>query len=350
MPQARTHVNNTPLRPQQTAADLGYRMPAEWEPVSRVWVTRPHNAETWPGCLDEAQRQFDDLTALMKPYVEVHDTHDVAITTNDSWIRDYGPLFVVNAQGGLACHDFVFNCWGGKYEPYADDNAIPRLIAKQLGLPLWEHRMVLEGGSIDVNGAGTVMTTLRCLLHPSRNPDLTQQQIEQRLHDTLGTRHVIWLPGGIEGDDTDGHIDDVARFISADTVAAVRAPQGHPDHDTLEHNWQTLQQASDQTGARLNLIELPTPELIKYDYPADEYTPAGPKPLPASYANFLIANTAVFVPTFGQPSDDTALRSLDNAMPSHTVVPVRCDRLVVGLGAIHCMTMQQPAGPAAQMP
>lgn len=320
-------------------------MPAEWEPIERVWLTEPHNADTWPGCLDEAQQQFADWMDAMRPFVQPCTTQSVGITTNDSWIRDYGPMFVVNKAGELACHNFVFNCWGDKYGPYGDDNAVPRQIANKLGLPVWRHDEVLEGGSIEVNGQGTVMSTQQCLLNPNRNNHLKQKEIEQMLHDALGTRHVIWLPGGIEGDDTDGHIDDVARFINAETVVAVRPSVGHPDHEVLERNWKALQEACDQDGNKLNLVELPAPEPIFYDYAADEFGPGGRKPLPASYANFLIANGAVFVPTFGQRHDDTALRVLERAMPGYQVIGVRAQRLVVGLGALHCLSMGQPAVP-----
>ncbi len=337
-----TNTSDRVAQLNQSARTLGYRMPAEWEPLTRVWVTPPHNSDTWPGCLDHAQQQFDNLIKIMSAHVEVRTTQSQGIATNDSWIRDYGPIFVVNKSGKLACHDFVFNCWGDKYEPYRDDDAVPLHIAAKLGIPVWEHTLVLEGGSIEVNGSGTGMTTRQCLLNSNRNPSMTQTQIEQALHDTLGTRHTVWLPGGIEGDDTDGHIDDVARFINPDTIAAVRTPHGHPDHDVLEQNWRTLKDARDQDGRKFNLVELPAPEPMWYDYPADQFGPGGRKALPTSHANFLIANGAVFVPTFGQHSDDTAMRALERAMPNYKIIGVRCEHLVVGLGAIHCLTMGQP--------
>ncbi|HEX7009926.1 MAG TPA: agmatine deiminase family protein, partial [Phycisphaeraceae bacterium] len=169
------------------------------------------------------------------------------------------------------------------------------------------------------------------------------QQIEAKLHETLGTRHVIWLPGGIAGDDTDGHIDDVARFVSPDTVVIASAPPGHPDHEALARNRAALEAARDQDGRRLTVVDLPMPEPINYNYPPDRFGPGGPSPLPASYANFLITNGAVFVPVFNQKRDDEALRVLGQVMPSRTVVPVRCDALVVGLGGVHCLSQQQPA-------
>jgi agmatine deiminase len=345
--------------PPGSASSYGYRMPGEFERLSRVWLSPPVNAETWPGCLDGAQKQFVDWVDLLNQAVPVRTTDGLGIPTNDSWIRDFGPLFVVRDKPddsgtgtlpgslpgalpgvlpGVACHDFHFNTWGGKYEVRDLDDVVPQHIARELGLPIWVHDFVLEGGSIDVNGRGTVLTTEQCLLNPNRNPGLTRDMIEAKLHETLGTRHVIWLPGGIEGDDTDGHIDDVARFISPDTVAVVSADKGHPDHDMTRANLRTLREAVDQAGRALNIVELPVPEPIHYDYPD------GRAPVPASYANFLIANKHLFLPVFGQPADDRALGILAGAMPGYSVVPVRAEHLVVGLGALHCLSQQQPAG------
>jgi len=266
------------LQAEPTAQSLGFHMPAEWEPAERAWVTWPDNQETWPGCLDAAQQQFADLISQLRPHVEPCTTQSVNIPTNDSWIRDYGPVFVIDQDGHLACHDFTFNCWGRKYEPYDDDDRAPRHIAKHLGVPFWIQPMVLEGGSIDVNGAGTVMTTRQCLLESRRNPGRSQAWIQQQLHHALGTVHVVWLPGGITGDDTDGHVDDVARFINPTTVAAVRAPRGHPDHAVLEQNWRSLNEACDQDGVKLDLLELPCPIL--------SITPTRPtKPVPVAAVN-----------------------------------------------------------------
>ncbi|MEX0777056.1 MAG: agmatine deiminase family protein [Phycisphaeraceae bacterium] len=345
----------------QTARALGYRMPAEWEPVVRVWVTRPHNVETWPGCLPQAQQQWDAWVAAMKPYVEVAETAARGIATDDSWIRDFGPIFVVRdapdesppapAGGALtqlarkALHDFHFNAWGGKYGARELDDVVPQLVAQQLRLPIWLHDMVLEGGSIDVNGAGAVMTTEQCLLNPNRNPRKNRAAIVKELHDALGTHHIIWLPGGIVGDDTDGHIDDLARFVNPTTIVAIRAPRNHPDYDMLERNRLALADACDQDGKRLDFIELPVPDPIQYDFPAGRFGRGGTQPVPASYANFLIANRGVFVPVFGQKSDEVALRILEDALPKHTIVGVRAEHLVVGLGALHCLSQQEPGAP-----
>ncbi len=322
------------------AAQPGYRMPAEWEPLDAVWLVRPHNPETWPNCLEQAQAQWDAFAAALARHVRVRTTDELGISTVDSWIRDFGPIFVVR-EGALAAHDFVFNGWGGKYEDRSLDDQVPQHIARALGVPLFDHTLVLEGGSIEVNGAGTVMTTAQCLLNPNRNPHLTQDQIVAEIHAALGTHHVIWLPGGIVGDDTDGHIDDIARFVTPDHVVATRA-SGGPDHDMLERNWQALQSARDQDGKPLQLTPLPAPDPILYDFPPDRFGPGGVNPIPASYANFLIANDAVLVPVFGQPTDDAALRTLEAAMPDHTIIGLRAEHLVVGLGSFHCLSQQQP--------
>lgn len=335
----------------KTARELGFRMPAEFEPVEAVWLTQAHKKSTWPGCDDRAVEQHHQLCAAIEPFARVELIgRDHHWKTNDSWIRDYGPIFVTR-QGGtgteLAGHDFVFNGWGGKYDQpkYWDDyvpaidDVIPVEIAAHLNMPLWRHDVVLEGGSIDVNGRGTVMTTEQCLLNPNRNPSMSREAIEQTLHDALGTRHVIWLPGGIVGDDTDGHIDDVARFIDERTVVIVQPEESHEDFETMKRNREVLDIARDQDGDGLDILELPAPKVIKYDDPVNRQT----YPLPASHANFLIVNDGVIVPTFGQASDDVAMRVLDDAMPGRTIVGVRCEWLVVGLGAAHCLTMQQPA-------
>jgi agmatine deiminase len=343
MPHPRTHFFDTLRTLTGSAKSMGYRMPAEWEPLKRLWLTFPHNDETWPGCLGRAMEQYRAWIAAMEPYVTVAMTQQIPAGTNDSWIRDYGPIFVIDGKGNKIAHDFHFNGWGGKYETRDLDDVIPQHIARFVGVPLIMHDLVLEGGSIDVNGKGTVMTTEQCLLNTNRNPHLSRESIVRELHEALGTSHVIWLPGGIIGDDTDGHIDDIARFVNADTVVGLRAPADHPDAEMLNKNWDALQSARDQDGKKLNLIELPVPEPIMYDFPADRFGPGGLNPVPASYANFIIANGGVFVPIFGQKSDDVALRTLERAMPKHRVIGLRADALVVGLGSFHCLSQQEPA-------
>ena len=270
-------------RPEQSAASLGYRCPAEFEPIDCVWVVPPHNHETWPGCFEAAQAQHADWVDLMRPYVEVKTPGSLGIDTDDSWIRDFGPIFVVNDKTrALACHDFHFNSWGAKYEAVRpNDDVVPQHIANKLALPLWVHDFVLEGGSIEVNGRGTLMTTQQCLFNANRNPWATPEAIHQTLHDALGVRNIIWLPGGIAGDDTDGHIDDVARFVSPDCVTIVFAPEGHPDHAVTQRNFKALQQAKDQDGQPLHIVGLPVPEPIIYDFPE---LPSVDQPGPAPIA------------------------------------------------------------------
>ncbi len=329
--------------PHGSAAELGYRMPAEWTRLDTVWLSHPHNPTTWPGCLAEAQAQHANFAKELRRFVTVQIVgEDLPLTTDDAWIRDYGPIFVKNAAGELACHDFHFNNWGGKYGDCGNDDVVPQYVARMIGVPLWIHDFVLEGGSIEVNGAGTVMTSESCLLGPGRNTGMRRADIEAALHEYLGTEHVIWLPAGIEGDDTDGHIDDLARFIDVATIAAVRAPAGHPDHAVLERNWALLGAATDQSGRRIERVPLPVPEPRSWYFPPEDDWQGGERLVPASYANFLIANEGVLVPTFAQASDEAALRLFEQLFPGKQIVGVPAQHLVVGLGSLHCLSQQQP--------
>jgi agmatine deiminase len=318
-------------------------MPGEFEPMDAIWITKPRNIETWPGCFEKACEQHAQFHAEMAKVIRVENLGvNRDWPANDSWIRDYGPIFVIDGKGHIGCHDFVFNGWGGKYNnEYQHDDVTPRKVAQLMGIPCWLHDLVLEGGSIEVNGRGTVMTTAQCLLNKNRNPHLTREQIESELHAALGTRHTIWLPGGIVGDDTDGHIDDIARFVNPTTVVATRAPSGHQDYATLEENFQTLLGAKDQDGKKLEVHELPAPDPVLYNFPADRFGPGGVNPVPASYANFLIVNDTIFVPVFGQKHDDKACKIIEKTSGKRAV-PIRSEFLVVGLGALHCLSQQQP--------
>lgn len=333
-------------RPGGTAAEMGYRLPGEFEPMEAVWLAYPHNRETWPGCFEAACEQYEQFVRELRRFVRVELTAERGIATDDSWIRDFGPIFVVDDAGGLGCHDFVFNGWGGKYGgaegAYERDDVVPRHVAKLLDVPIWLHELVLEGGSIDGNGRGTLLTTEQCLLNPNRNAGLGRGDLERRFAEAFGVSHTIWLPGGIIGDDTDGHVDDIARFVAPTTVVACAAPEGHSDAEVLNANLAALKGARDARGERLTVVPLPVPEPIMYDFPADRFGPGGRHPVPASYANFLIANEGVLVPVFGQAGDEAALRVMEEAMPGREVVPVRAEYLVVGLGALHCLSQQQP--------
>jgi agmatine deiminase len=266
--------------------------------------------------------------------------------TVDVWIRDYGPLFVQTSRGPRIL-DWRFNAWGGKYPDLAKDDRMPEFAAAALGLPLDKVDLVLEGGSVDFDGRGTVMTTEQCLLHPNRNPGLGRREIEGALRRWFGATRTIWLGRGIEGDDTDGHVDDVARFVAPRTVVACVEPDpADPNHGILEDNLARLRASRDARGQSLRVIQLPMPE------PLEEANPVkGHEALraPASYANFFVANGVVLVPVFRQRRRDAeALRILRKAFPRRKVVGIDCRAVVGGNGAIHCVTQQQPRSPSAR--
>ena len=281
----------------------------------------------------------------MSAVVRVRDVREAGVEPEDAWVRDFGPIFGLDAAGGLVVHDFRFNAWGGKYPPWDRSDRVPRAVAELLSrergepVPVVSHGLVLEGGSLESNGAGTLLTTAACLLHPNRNPRLTRADLHRYLCDALGARHVIWLPRGMAGDDTDGHQDDVARWLTPDTVAHVRVPEGHPDHAALEANFRALCCARDQDGRRLNLVALPAVDPAPTHRFSD---PAEDPRLPASYANFLISNGRLFLPVFNCASDQAAIDTLAEAAPQFEVIPIRSDKLIVGRGALHCLSQQQP--------
>ncbi len=344
----------------KTPHALGYRMPAEWEPHAATWLAWPHNTETWPDDLPYVQATCLQMIKALQSRETVHllvndadasahvqaafaqqgiPTSNVnlhAYPTVDAWLRDSAPIFVTStthSRAPLAVVDWQFTAWGGKYPEMFPDNAIPQYVAQALHLPRFEPDIVLEGGSIDVNGLGTCLTTEQCLLNPNRNPHLQRTEIERYLHDYLGVRHMIWLGEGISGDDTDGHIDDIARFVGPRTVVCVVTDD--PDdanYAVLQENYRRLQHARDQDGRQLEVVPLPMPGPIG---PAEE-------PLPASYANFYIANGVVLVPIYEHPNDTIALQRLGECFPTRRVVGIPCTALVGGLGAIHCVTQQQP--------
>ncbi len=332
----------------------GYRMPAEWEPHSGTWITWPHNTDTWPSNMAEVeeiyammvellskneqvnilvndQKSKDHVLEKLRPTAENVFIH--IITTYDSWIRDYGPIFV-RSNDETALVDWRFNAWGGKYEPWPYDDDVPSKIASLLKIPSFSPDMILEGGSIDVNGLGTCITTESCLLNPNRNPQLDKGDIEKYLKGYLGLQNIIWLKGGIAGDDTDGHIDDIARFVNPNTVACcLEEDPNDENYSILMENYTRLLDATDQNGKKLNVIPLPMPEIV------DD----GARRLPASYANFYIANGVVLVPTFNHPNDKRAIRIIQGLFPRREVTGIYSKALVEGFGAFHCLTQQQPA-------
>jgi agmatine deiminase len=260
------------------------------------------------------------------------------IPTNEPWCRDHGPIFLTReVDPKLAVVDWDYNAWGNKYPPFALDDALPTRVADLLKLPVFHPQMILEGGSIEVNGVGALLTTKSCLLNKNRNPNLSREQIERRLRHFLGVREILWLGRGIAGDDTDGHIDDLARFVSEKKVIAV--VEENPDdenYEPLQENLVRLHEikiGASQTGANIDIVTLPMPKKIMRE---------GLR-LPASYANFYIANTCVLAPTFDDPADEIALSSLRELFPTRRVMGIGCCELIWGLGTFHCLTQQQPA-------
>ena len=342
-----------------TPVSLGYAMPAEWTPHEATWLSWPHNQDTWPTQLPEVQRVWVEMIRVLSSFEKVNllvndeaTQYDVLarlksagsnldrvsffhVPTVDVWMRDYGPTFITRAhrEHPLALNDWVFNGWGGKYAAYENDDSVAKEIAARLKIPAFTHSLVLEGGSIDVNGCGTCLTTEQCLLNKNRNPKMGRLEIEQFLKNSLGVTHVVWLAEGIVGDDTDGHIDDIARFVAPTTV--VCAVEGDPQDGNsaaLRENYRRLQEATDQDGNKLSIVPLPSPAPVS----------CGASRLPASYANFYIANGVVLVPLFNDASDSSALAVLKKLFPGREVMGLPCRALVAGLGAIHCVTQQQP--------
>ena len=341
----------------------GIRWPAEWEPHTGTWLSWPHNRETWSGAqLARVCAAYAQITRALQGAERVHinvasDAMEAAarrdllaggvelgrgvefhrIPTDDAWIRDCGPIFTVRESGPareVALLDFRFQSWGRKYPPWDRDDAVPRRVAEALALPCTAVDFVLEGGSIDGDGRGTILVTESCLLNPNRGTGRTRASVEAVLADTLGARSLLWLPGGIEGDDTDGHIDDVARFVAdATVVAAVETQRGDPNCEGLEANLRRLRAMRTADGKPLAVVPLPMPPPLR----------VGGVRLPASYANFYLANGVALVPTFDSTSDARALDVLREVLPGREVVGIDCRDLVVGLGAIHCLTQQQPA-------
>jgi agmatine deiminase len=254
--------------------------------------------------------------------------------TNDAWCRDHGAIFVTRqAEPRALALDFRFNAWGGKYPPFDLDDAIPAQMAASLGVPAYPVEMVLEGGSIDVNGRGALLTTEQCLLHPNRNPALGKAEIEQNLRRTLGVGQIIWLGEGIAGDDTDGHVDDLTRFVSDDTVVTVvETDRNDENYQPLAENRERLSQVRLEDGRHLHVLELAMPRPLEF---------RGDR-LPASYANFYIGNRIVLMPAFNDPADEPNRLKLAHCFPGREVVAIDCRDLVLGLGTFHCLTQQVP--------
>lgn len=357
--------------PQPTPRQLGYRMPAEWEPHESTWLAWPHNRSDWPGKFESIPWVYAEIVRYLSRAeavnIIVRDAREKARArkvltrsgaglknvavhqwpTNRVWTRDSGPIFVRrdSSQDHVAITNWRFSAWA-KYPDCKLDNELPERIARKLKLPQFTpvisrnskpYHIVLEGGSIDVNGQGLMLTTEECLLSPvqQRNPGLSRCDLEQLFSEYLGIEKVIWLGCGISGDDTHGHVDDISRFVAPDTVlTAIEPHRADPNYEPLQENLRRLRRATDVQGRRLQVVELPLPRPVLFDK----------RRLPASYANFYIANQLVLMPTFNDPNDRTALNIISQLFPKHEVVGIYCGDFIWGLGAIHCATQQQPAG------
>ncbi|HEY4299320.1 MAG TPA: agmatine deiminase family protein [Candidatus Didemnitutus sp.] len=335
-------------------------MPAEWERQEAVWLSWPHNRQTWPGRfrpIPAAYARFvaeisrrekvrincaRDLVprarrACVKAGADMDQVEFSNHPTNDAWCRDHGPIFVRNDRTGeVAVTDWRYNAWGGKYPPYDLDNRIPRRIATWLRLRRFVNPMVLEGGSIEVNGSGDLLTSEQCLLNPNRNPSLSRGEIESALRSFLGVRRVLWLAEGIAGDDTDGHIDDMTRYFPGDGIVTCVEPNRRDvNHFPLSENLERIQSFRTAAGKPFNILRLPMPKPFGFRR----------QRVPASYANYLVINGAVLVPQFRQARRDTEARKIIGAcFPDREVVGIDCYDLIWGLGTLHCLSQQQPAG------
>jgi agmatine deiminase len=343
-------------------AALGYRMPAEWEPHAGTWLTWPRpdgisfpdkydsvppvyaelirhlvrveevNINVWDAVMEDTVRRL--LSGQKVPLERVRFHH---FPSYEPWCRDHGPIFLVrDGESGRdrAIVDWAYNAWGGKYPPFDLDDAIPPHIAQLRGLPLFTPGMILEGGSIEVNGCGTLLTTTSCLLNRNRNPNLDKAQIEQNLLDFLGVQQVLWLGEGIVGDDTDGHIDDLARFVNSSTIiTTVEEDPADDNYSILRENLEKLHVFRDINNRPFRIVEMPMPGVVEYE---------GQR-LPATYANFYIANGLVLVPIYRHKNDRVALDILQREFRKHTVIGIDSTELIWGLGSFHCITQQEPA-------
>lgn len=348
---------------QGTPAEHGYTFPAEWSRHAATWISWPRpEGISFPGYYHRSIRDVVRVIAAITQFEPVHlnvpnanYVHIVRetlrqagvplrrvvlheIPTNECWTRDHGPAFVVRDKRGrheVAIVDWRFNAWGGKYPPWTADDAVPTLVGRDLGLPVFQAEIVMEGGAVDFNGAGTVLTTTACLLNRNRNAGLARADVERYLKAYYGQRHVVWLGEGIAGDDTDGHVDDLARFVDDRTiVTAVEPDIRDENHRVLAANRKRLERVRDADGRKFSIVEVPMPRPVAID---------GQR-VPATYVNFYFVNGALLVPTFGdRERDRAALAILRRVVPGRRVIGVDCRALIWGLGAIHCLTQQQPA-------
>lgn len=342
-----------------TPKELGYYFPAEWHTHTATWLSWPHKNESWPGTInhvypyytqfikalsesenvcinvnDETMKAFA-FDHLQKADVNLSKVRFYIHPTNDAWCRDHGPAFLINpiAEQKKVIVDWKYNAWGNKYPPYDLDDLIPTLIAKDYNLPVFYPEIIMEGGSVEFNGKGTLLTSRSCLLNSNRNAHLTQTQIEEYLINYYGVSQILWVDDGIVGDDTDGHIDDTIRFVNQDTVLTVVEKNKLDDnYDLLQRNLLQLQQMRLLDGKQLNIVELPMPNAVSYN---------GQR-LPASYANFYIANKFVIVPTYRCKHDDEALDIIQQCFSDRNIIGIDSTEIIWGLGSFHCLSQQEP--------
>ncbi len=347
---------------EKTPFDLGYAMPAEWEPHEATWLAWPKNSHSFPGeLLQEVEKTYvkiiEELSIGEKVNLLVDNEEQEKkakemlseskllvpgnvffhrIATGDIWFRDFGPIFIKRKdirRNDVGYTHWLFNAWGNKYDEIKPDVHVPEKMPLR-GLKGFNVPVVLEGGSIDTNGLGTFLTTEQCLLNRNRNPGLSKGKIEGFLRSYLGAINVIWLKDGLAGDDTDGHIDDIARFVSRDmVVCASEDDERDENYNALRENFEIINRAQDQDGNELKVVRFPMPKKAEFE---------GQR-VPASYVNFYIANKSVLVPIFNDENDKKALEIIGKLFPGRRVVGIDCRAMVVGFGTIHCATQQQPA-------
>lgn len=339
--------------------ELGYYFPAEFAPQSAMWLSWPHKEASWPGKIEsiypvysqfvrlvsegqvvniniaDEQMKARAISHLQAANVDLHKVTFFMHPTNDAWCRDHGPAFLINpsATQKKVIVDWGYNAWGGKYPPFDLDDVVPTRIAEHYGIPVFHPGIVMEGGSVDFNGRGSVLTTTSCLLNENRNPELSQKDIERYLIDYYGVDNILWLGDGIVGDDTDGHIDDITRFVNADTVVTViEQNRNDENYHPLQENLKMLQKMRLENGKQMNIVELPMPSPVVFE---------GMR-LPASYANFYISNEYVVVPTFRDKNDEKALSILQECFSNRKVVGLDSVDIIWGLGSFHCLSQQEP--------
>lgn len=345
---------------KQTPAELGYTFPAEFSPHVATWLSWPHNPDTWPGKIQTIYKSYCEFVRILTLGEFVHinvkdqDMQDSASQllaqagvdlkkvkffhhpTNDAWCRDHGPAFLTRTSDTdpKVIVDWGHNAWGGKYPPFDLDDVIPTRIANAYGIPVFHPGIIMEGGSVDFNGEGTLITSTSCLLNPNRNPHLSKREIEQYLVDYYGVNHILWVDEGIVGDDTDGHIDDTVRFFSEKgVITVIEHDKSDDNYDLLKHNLKQLKTMQLPDGSKLDIVELPMPDPIYYE---------GQR-LPASYANFYISNKHVIVPTFRSKRDEEAMSLISECFPDREVYGIDSTDIIWGLGSFHCLSQQEPA-------